>query len=477
MWTKKQMLQINYIMSMKCCKFVFVALMAMVSSIWADATASIFVKDAAEFKAIQKDLDALKAGLGQESPELQALWEQSNKIAQMNDRCSMISINDVLDDECSHFYAVELPEFETKYMEVTGELRLSSMKMGNTLAERTEQIKTCAAALSGIIVSKEQLLKLNGRVDLEPLSFEGAFDATYNFYLYYDSNRMKSQQKIMNLWLDKCGDIVLRKSGDEFAPLFIESVKLINDSLRNSSANLQIVVEPELLDFYLDLNKSVPGAYYLNGAQLFRVGSLPSGRSYSHLIVNLHEKTVKLPLGVDGEMQNFKGRVEFTSVYQEKDLVGRWTWGDPSGSTLAVAKGEITSTAFLGDTVAAKVDSAMVGFVDDSKPQEVLPQPQPQAKADSAASAAKAATPAPKEDSEFKIHWIPLAISGAVFVAGGVMAAVFNNKAKAESEKNPSDNKTYNDHLDKIESAQTLRTVGFGVMAAGLVGVGLTFLF
>lgn len=466
-------------------------LVALTQFVWSDPTASIFVKDASEFQAIQKDLESLKQGLGQGNPELDALWEEANKIAKMNDQCSMISINDVLDDACSHFYAVELPEFETKYMELTGELRLGAMKMGNSLAERTEQIKTCATALGGILVSKEQLLKLNGSVDLEPLSFDGAFDATYNFNLYFDADRMKSQQNIMERWLEKCGDIVMRKGGGEFAPLFIESVLKINDSLSNSSANVRIVLEPDLLDFYLDLKRPVSGAYYLSGAKLFSVEALPMGRKFSHLFVNMPRRKVELPLGTDGSMQNFRGRVEFTAAYQEKDLMGRWSWGSlDSNATAAVAKGEIVSTATVGDstlpapvvkplpdstTAVAKPakDSSDKNLEKQAAEEKVRIEEQKQAQAAEAAKDAKNE----QKKSSFKVHWVPLAISGAVAVGGGVMAAVFNNKAKTEREKSISSHEEYNDQLDKIESAQTMRTVGIGIAAAGLVAVGVTFLF
>jgi hypothetical protein len=58
-----------------------------------------------------------------------------------------------------------------------------------------------------------------------------------------------------------------------------------------------------------------------------------------------------------------------------------------------------------------------------------------------------------------------------------VMAAVFNNKAKSEREKEPSSRKEYDDHLDKIENAQTMRTVGIGLVIGGAVGAAFTFLF
>ncbi|MBR5692388.1 MAG: hypothetical protein IKX42_01670 [Fibrobacter sp.] len=466
---------------MKHHKLSLFLVVALVSAAWSDPTASIFVKNAEEFATIRKDLEGLKVGLGSNA-ELDSLWEEANKIAKMNDRCSMISINEVLDDACNHFYAVELPAFETKYMEVTGELRLGSIAMGNSLAERTEQIKVCAAALGGILVSKEQLLKLNGTLDLEPLNLEGAFDATYNFSLYYDARRMEQQRRMMDRWLTKCGDIVLRKSGDEFAPLFLQSVTLINDSLVKAKANVKIVVEPEFLDFYLDLNKPVPGYYYLNGTQLFSVAALPTGRNYSHIIVNIPKKKVNLPLGVDGKMQTFKGRVEFTSVYQDKDLVGRWSWGLPKKNrdvveTKASIKEESTTIA-EGDSAKLAVearpqpkDTLAVSATEDTLKKDMAEM---KAKEDAAKAAKEAAK---DEKSGIRIHWIPLAIAGAVAVGGGVMAAVFNSKAKSERDKEPINPDEYNEHLDKIESAQTMRNVGIGLAIGGAVGAAVTFLF
>ena len=166
---------------------------------FADPTVSIFVKDASEFQAIQNDLQQLKAGIGSDNPEVDSLINRANRIAKMNDRCSMVSINDVLDEECGHFYAVELPEFESRYMEVTGELRLGVVTMANDLEQRTQQIDACTDAFSRIIASKENLLKIEGGVDLEPLSHAGAFDASYNFKLRYDERRMDQQKHFAEL--------------------------------------------------------------------------------------------------------------------------------------------------------------------------------------------------------------------------------------------------------------------------------------
>mgnify|MGYP003308543042 CR=1 FL=1 len=419
---------------------IFFALSFLTASVWAAPTASIFVKKAADFELIQKDLKTLQSGLGADNPELDSMLTAAGRIAQMNDRCAMVSINEVLDDECSRFYQVDLPEFETKYMDLTGEIRLGALKMGNTLAERTEQIRVCADALGGILVPKVQMLKLNGNLDLEPLSYQGGFDATYDFKLYYDAGRMEQQQSMMERWLDRCGDVVVRKAGDEFAPLFMESVGMLNDSLKLVGANVKIVVEPELLDFYLDLEHPVSAGYFLNGARLFAVDNLPVGRANAHVMVSLSNKKVNLPLGVNGVLQNFKGRVEFTSAYEEKELVGRWAWGQTESSNNAVAK--------LGAEPSGALDEA----------QEKVPTNLPDS---------------PKKDSR---SWIPQIVAGAVIMGGAIMAVAFNSKAKSERNRKADEN-NYNEICDNIEKAQNMRTVGLGIAALGVVGLGVSFFF
>ncbi|PWJ71986.1 MULTISPECIES: hypothetical protein [unclassified Fibrobacter] len=439
---------------------------------FASPTYSIFVKDAAELQNLQQNLESLKTELGADNPQVDSLIARASRIAEMNNRCSMISINDVLDEECGHFYSVDLPEFEAQYMDLTGELRLNSVKLGSSLAERTEQIQVCANALGGILVSKEKLLKLDGSVDLEPLDLAGAFDATYDFNLYFDANRMNQQKNLMERWVEKCSEVVIRKAHDEFAPLFVDRIKAVNDSLAKTSANVRIVLEPEYLDFYLDLNKTVAGAYFLNGAQLFNVEALPMGRSYSHIIVSILDKKVEMPLGTDGKMQNFRGRVEFTAAYQERDLMGRWFWGNKKAINRARVKGEISSIAIVGDStrpapIVKKLASLDTTALISSKADPVVQ--------DAANAAAKDASAA--KDSGSKKSWIPPAIAGAVMIGGGVMAAVFNNKAKSERDKTPKSQKDYDDICDKIDNAQTVRAVGLGIAAVGLVGLGVTLLF
>ena len=442
---------------MKSC-FLVVALACLAGMAFADPTVSIFVKDASEFQAIQADLQQLKAGIGSDNPELDSLITRANRIAKMNDRCSMVSINDVLDEECGRFYAVELPEFESRYMEVTGELRLGVVTMANDLEQRTQQIDACTDAFSRIIASKENLLKIEGGVDLEPLSHAGAFDASYNFKLRYDERRMDQQKHFTELWLSKCGDIVLRKSGDEFAPLFVQALEHMNDSLLHTKTNLKVVLDSSDLSLYLDLNRPVAGAYYLSGAELFNVTQIPSGKENAHLLVDMKDKSVNFPKGRDGEMATYKGRVEFEKA--SDDLVGRWIWGRDSSTIKAMPKMN-TKTVSATAVVAGSEPVTTTPVASEPTPQE----------------GDKVDNGLPEAKKSSSTRWVFVGISAATLIAGTPLAVVYNKKEKDESEKMPASREEFNNRHDDIGKYQKYRTAGIGIAIVGGIGLSVSLAF
>ena len=137
------------------------------------ATISVFIKSSEDIRALRDDLKTLQTMAGGSNAGVDSLLKRANYIAEMNDRCASVSINEVLDTTCGHFYEVELPAFENKYMELTGEIRLGSMHMATNLQERIHQLASCTDALTSIIVSRDQLLRLQGNMYLEPINFEG----------------------------------------------------------------------------------------------------------------------------------------------------------------------------------------------------------------------------------------------------------------------------------------------------------------
>lgn len=435
-------------------------------------TVSVFVKSPEEIRALQDELRNLQTMAGDSNPEVAALLKKAHRIAEMNDRCSSISLNELLDTACARFYEVELPTFENEYMELTGEVRLGTMRMATTFDERIRQLASCSDALTSIVKSREQLLRLRGNVYLEPINYEGDFDAEYDFKLSYDSSRVNQQQRLANLWIQKCGGIVLRQSGREFAPMFVATLKVKNDSLKKVGSNVKFVMNKKTLSLRVDMRRPVSGAYYLNGVRLFEK-TVAADKSQSNLFFDIKNMKANIVQPKDGVIQTFSG-TQFFKKLKKMEMVGRWAWDAeklPDEAVQANSQDE-SEKMTAEDSLAYKQGLAeLERALSDEQESEADPAKQ--------TSASNAAASAKKDSVEgrFRVHWIPLAIAGAVAVGGGVMAAVFNSKAKSERDKEPINPDEYNEHLDKIESAQTMRNVGIGLAIGGAVGAAVTFLF
>lgn len=432
------------------------------------ATISVFVKKSEDIRALQDDLKNLQTVAGGSNASVDSLLKRANYIAEMNDRCSMVSINEVLDTTCGHFYEVELPAFENKYMELTGEIRLGSMHMATNLQERIHQLGSCTDALVSILVSRDQLLRLQGNVYLEPINFEGDFDAEYQFTLGYDQAKLNQQQRLANLWIEKCGPIILRQSGEEFAPVFIATLKAKNDSLKKSGSNLKLTVNKKILAIRIDMRRPVQGAYYLNGVSLFEK-TLSADKNSSHLKFDIKNKKAILIQPTDANIETFKGRQTFTKL-KRPEMIGRWVWNSEKLPDEVVQASPDESETMTAEDSLALRESA------DELERELQQEREKAQAAKAASDAAKAG------DGESGINWIPLTISAVALIGGSIMAFMYNKKAKEEkdafdSELAAGDDTGYHDHEQNAQDFQQNRTIGIGIAAAGLVGVVLSFVF
>lgn len=444
-------------------------------------TVSVFVKSPEEIQKLKDDIKNLQTMAGDSNPEVAALLKRANRIAEMNDRCSSVSLNDLLDTTCARFYEIELPTFENDYMELTGEVRLGSMRMASTFEERIRQLASCSEALTSIVKSRDQLLRLRGNVYLEPINFEGDFDAEYDFSLMYDSARVSQQQRLANLWIEKCGPIVLRQSGKEFAPMFIATLKVKNDSLRNAGSNVKFMMNKKTMSLRVDMRRPVNGAYYLNGIRLFEK-TIDADKKYSNLFFDIKNKKAELIQPKDAVLEKFEGKQVFKKL-KKMEMVGRWAWDSevlPDEAVQANSQDE-SEQMTAADSAAYKEGLAELerAMAEDEAAREAEAKAAVEAKAaeEKAASDAIKSVQDDAEVSGSRIHWIPLAIAGAVAVTGGVLAAVFNSKAKSASEETPVNPDEYNDQHDRIQKNQMLRNVGLGIAVLGVVGIGVTFLF
>lgn len=303
--------------------------------------ASIFVQDPAIFHQRQADLEKLKGSLENVNEGLDALLADASHIAKMNDQCSAVSINDVMGDECWTFYQVELPAFEEKYMQVTGEVRLGHMETARGLEDRKLQINACVDALYSFAASKDQFLNLKGGVYLEPLA--KGFEAHYDFTLQYEPNHRKHAFEIAQKWGETCREMVTRQDGEGFAPYFIERLEKLNKELAaNKSLAVYKVDTTAAPTVYMDISKPVRSAYYLNGVKLFhsRIGAGPAEESNIRI---KFEKGAAVVEGADvvvqhGKPQQFKGAVQFAE--KAATMNGRWVW-ENKGNTEGVDFGPI----------------------------------------------------------------------------------------------------------------------------------------
>ena len=439
------------------------------------STISVFIKSSEDIRALRDDLKNLQTVAGGSNADVDSLLKRANYIAEMNDRCASVSINELLDTTCGHFYEVELPAFENKYMELTGEIRLGSMHMATNLQERIHQLGSCTDALTSIIVSRDQLLRLQGNMYLEPINFEGDFDAEFKFSLGYDQAKVNQQQRLANLWIEKCGPIIVRQSGEEFAPVFIASLKAKNDSLRNSGSNVKLMVNKKILGIRVDMRRPMKGAYYLNGVSLFEK-TLSADKSSSILKFDIKNKKAILTLPADANIETFKGRQTFTKL-KKPEMIGRWVWDSEK-----LPEEVVQATPDESETMTAEDSLALKQSADELE-QELQQERARVDELQKQKAAEEAAAKAAEGDGKKSgIHWIPLAISTAVLAGGAVMAYLFDKKAKDEKEAFDNelangDSSGYGSHKDNADKYQRTRTIGLGLAIAGGAGVALSFVF
>ena len=135
-------------------RFVFFVCVLLYSFAMAEESdVTVVVKSQEELENIKNELEQLQTQFVKGDHDgFDALMKQASDIYEMNDRCSTISLTEMIDQSCVTFYQVNLPAFEEKYMEVTGELRLNSVKMARDLEARKNQLAACSEALFSILV-------------------------------------------------------------------------------------------------------------------------------------------------------------------------------------------------------------------------------------------------------------------------------------------------------------------------------------
>lgn len=142
-------------------------------------------------------------------------------------------------------------------------------------------------------------------------------------------------------------------------------------------------------------------------------------------------------------------------------------------------------------STAAETENAQIVSADTAKPVaaepvaaekvEATPAETPAAEKPVATANADKNVPANVKVQEKSrvAHWVFFSVGGVVAVTGGVLAYLGNKKAKDAAEKGENNwrHTDLEENRDKAESGQTLRGIGLVVLAAGVVGMGISFAF
>ena len=482
-------------------RFVFFVCVLLYSFAMAEESdVTVVVKSQEELENIKNELEQLQTQFVKGDHDgFDALMKQASDIYEMNDRCSTISLTEMIDQSCVTFYQVNLPAFEEKYMEVTGELRLNSVKMARDLEARKNQLAACSEALFSILVPYEQLFKVNGKVKLEPVDDRLNFEADYDYTMSYDTKRMQLQRDLAQKWIDKCGEIVMRDDGVEFAPYFINKIKDFNSSLNAEGTNMRVQLDEDGLLLSVEMANPARGVYYLNGATLFETTLERTDKP--HLRLNMREEVAMLPLGASAVIEHFKGRKQFYSAYAG-DLAGRWKWAKvndireqnntPAPETLYKDNSDQSGQNDDEETASA----SEVSYENESD-QENQNDDEDDGDSDSNevdysgndwnmegdfASSIGSPISSGMEDDKPAEHWSTtrkaVFISSSAATFGGLLFAIIGNSmAKSASERETSNMDKFNKTYDAIGSYQSFRNFGIGLAIVGAIGVGISFAF
>ena len=327
-------------------RLALLILLALAGETFADEIITIYNRDQADIDALQRDLEALKQNVAS-NPAIDSLLEQAGEIAQMNNRCSSIDLTQELDPACGHFYTVDLPEFEAKYLQITGEARLNAITVETEMNKREEQIHACTDALLSIAIPKEQLIILNGSFTAEPLP-GNKFDITYHYDMKWNKDLAENMMKRARRWVETCHQVVHRQGSTELAPLFTNRLDSINNVL-SSSKNVMYKLDKSTQSMYLVPASKPKGFYMFNGSKIFSYWDKRDNAETSPLLVNLYSLNVDSPiLDAEDTYKSFDGRATFNS--RPKDgLYGRWSWEKDPTDWAKV--GYISSAALAGTSI------------------------------------------------------------------------------------------------------------------------------
>lgn len=263
------------------------------------------------------------------------LWTQANNVAAMNNRCGSILLNDIPDEACQHFYEVELPAFEAKFFELTGEFKLNAVKASNTLSDKRAMIEACAAALTPETYQVSNIMTVIGEVSPEPLD-DGMAMIRYNLALAINRAKREAIEAQLSKWYEACGEGVL--SQGDYSPLFVQRIK----KQVSRAGNYIDIIGGKIVVVQA---KQERFSYYVNDRFLFGMSILAGAK-----LLSIDKAGVVRFINTSGIQ--WKDYAIFNEEeIQKRGFNGRMLWGDrtaPLRTVRAFKSGRIFKSVIIG---------------------------------------------------------------------------------------------------------------------------------
>lgn len=276
-----------------------------------------------------------------EKEQLNELWEEAGRIEVMNERCGSISLTETLDTECGSFYETELPEFETSFFRITGEIRLSSTKLFNSVEKKRQAINLCYEALQIEAFYPARFYTLEGDYAAEPLPNDG-IEISYDFTLQPKTSATTQLEEQMQHWYAACGSIILHSDNSgNLAPVFQDLIENSKSQAKNKKGSLYFDVEKNYGRTSLSVKtlNGINGVYFLNGRQLFDYG-FSSGSTIFTISISKHGMNIHLARnGV-----RWHDKINLYEDEVKNGLKGRFAWSDKKPEEPAAPKAVRNST-------------------------------------------------------------------------------------------------------------------------------------
>lgn len=300
----------------------------LLSFAWAEPQLVVSNVSSDEIRAQLRDLKKLESTTLDEASKqrLTELWFEASEIAELNDRCGEISLSEELDYECSSFFKVKLPEFERRYSQLTGEVRINALKLSISMNDKRKAIEACFESLPFGDFNLSKIYDVNGKFVPEPLDGDRT-EISYKIELGENSERKKAFESLVKSWYETCRPQILRSDGSgSLAPLFENK---LSSSAGFGVYALEAVSERNYgrspVEYRLVLKKDVSATYTLNGKRIFTKSFL---WGESVLTYDFRDGEIRYNREMETE---YSGRMVLSDAESSRGIYGTLKWSSSGG--------------------------------------------------------------------------------------------------------------------------------------------------